>query len=235
MKNTIKVLGIIVLVAIIGFSMAACDDGSKDDNNQSNNNQGNNNQGNNNQSSNPFVGNWSGTANFSGQSAPATINVTATGWTFSCPNAGMNETGTYTRSGNSATLIQSGATFGNATISGNTLTVMITQYQYAGGTGTFTQGNINTNPNTPNQGSNPFVGTWRASEREDGVTYNYTITATDTTFTCIGTGGGETWIIMSGTYTRSGNTATIIDSGEVFTATVSGNTLTIEGMTFTKS
>jgi len=31
MKNTIKVLGIIVLVAIIGFSMMACDDGSTTD------------------------------------------------------------------------------------------------------------------------------------------------------------------------------------------------------------
>jgi hypothetical protein len=32
MKNTIKILGIIALVAIIGFSMAACDDGSTDGN-----------------------------------------------------------------------------------------------------------------------------------------------------------------------------------------------------------
>jgi hypothetical protein len=127
----------IALVALIGFSMAACDDGSKDDNNQgSNSNQGNNfNQGN-----NPFIGNWSGTANFSGQSAPATINVTATGWTFSSPAAGMNESGTYTISGNSATLTQSGVTFGTATLSGSTVTVFITSGYYMGGTGTFTQG-----------------------------------------------------------------------------------------------
>ena len=32
MKNTIKVLGIIALVAVIGFAFIACDDGSKDDN-----------------------------------------------------------------------------------------------------------------------------------------------------------------------------------------------------------
>ena len=31
MKNTIKVLGIIALVAVIGFAFIACDDGSKDD------------------------------------------------------------------------------------------------------------------------------------------------------------------------------------------------------------
>jgi hypothetical protein len=32
MKNLLKLIGIIALVAVIGFSMAACDDGSKDDN-----------------------------------------------------------------------------------------------------------------------------------------------------------------------------------------------------------
>jgi hypothetical protein len=32
MKNTVKLFGIIAFVAVIGFSMAACDDGSKDDN-----------------------------------------------------------------------------------------------------------------------------------------------------------------------------------------------------------
>ena len=32
MKNFAKFLGIIAFVAVIGFSMAACDDGSKDDN-----------------------------------------------------------------------------------------------------------------------------------------------------------------------------------------------------------
>jgi hypothetical protein len=32
MKNFAKSLGIIAMVAVIGFSMAACDDGSKDDN-----------------------------------------------------------------------------------------------------------------------------------------------------------------------------------------------------------
>ena len=32
MKNLAKMVGIIAFVAVIGFSMAACDDGSKDDN-----------------------------------------------------------------------------------------------------------------------------------------------------------------------------------------------------------
>jgi len=36
MKNFAKFLGIAVIVAVIGFSMAACDDGSKDDNGDGN-------------------------------------------------------------------------------------------------------------------------------------------------------------------------------------------------------
>jgi hypothetical protein len=40
MKNTIKVFGIITLVAVIGFGMTACDDGSKDDNDNSGGGQG---------------------------------------------------------------------------------------------------------------------------------------------------------------------------------------------------
>jgi hypothetical protein len=40
MKNTIKLFGIIALVAVIGFSMATCDDGSNGDNNGNENENG---------------------------------------------------------------------------------------------------------------------------------------------------------------------------------------------------
>jgi len=89
--------------------------------------------------SNPFKGNWVGTASLYGFSAPATVTVTDSGWTFKCPNAGMNETGTMTVNGNSATLHQGGTTFGTATVSGNTLSVKITSGPYQNGTGTFTK------------------------------------------------------------------------------------------------
>ena len=90
-------------------------------------------------SSNPFIGNWVGTASIYGYSAPATATVTSSGWTFKCPEAFMNETGTITVNGNSATLHQNNVTFGTATVSGKTLSVMITSGPYQSGTGTFTK------------------------------------------------------------------------------------------------
>jgi hypothetical protein len=89
--------------------------------------------------SNPFVGTWTGTAMLGGDSASATITVTDSGWTFVCADAGMNETGTYTRSGDSATLSQGTTTFGTAAISGNTLAVTVTSGDYRGGSGVFTK------------------------------------------------------------------------------------------------
>jgi hypothetical protein len=143
MKNIFKLFGIIVLVAVIGFTMAACDDGS-------NNNGGNPNPD---PGGNPFVGNWSGTAYLFEDSAPATANVTNSDWTFSCPDAYMYETGTYTRSGNTATLKQGNITFGTASINGSTLTVTITSGEYQGGSGIFTKGG------NPNPGNNTRPGT----------------------------------------------------------------------------
>jgi len=45
MKNTRKLIGIIALIAVIGFSMAACDDSNGDDENGGNNSDGSNNGG----------------------------------------------------------------------------------------------------------------------------------------------------------------------------------------------
>jgi uncharacterized lipoprotein YehR (DUF1307 family) len=90
--------------------------------------------------SNPFKGNWSGTARMSGQTAPATISVTDSSWTFRIPLLGsMSGTGTYTYSGNNATLAQNGVHFGTASVSGGTLTVNITSGAFRGATGTFTK------------------------------------------------------------------------------------------------
>jgi hypothetical protein len=89
--------------------------------------------------SNPFVGTWTGTATIGGESASATITVTDSAWTFACKDAGMNETGTYTRSGDSATLQQGAATFGTAALSGTTLAVAITSGDWVGGSGVFTK------------------------------------------------------------------------------------------------
>jgi hypothetical protein len=134
MKNAFKLFGIIALAVIIGLSMTACDDDSKDNSTTD-------------EGGNPFIGNWSGTAYFTGDSASATANVTNSDWTFSCPDAYMYETGTYTQSGNTATLKQGNVTFGTASINGSTLTVTITSGEYQGGSGIFTKGG---NPNPGN-------------------------------------------------------------------------------------
>jgi hypothetical protein len=120
-KNMFFFMGMLAVLLVLGLALTGCpaeaDEGD----------------------SNPFVGNWSGTASISGQSASATINVTDSAWTFSCPGAAMSESGTYTRSGSTATLTQTGTTFGTAVVSGGTLIVTITSGDYAGGTGTFTK------------------------------------------------------------------------------------------------
>jgi hypothetical protein len=120
MKNKGFFLGLLGVTLALGLLFTACpteDDGG----------------------GNPFEGKWSGTAIFGGESAAATVTAGGDTWTFAVPSIGMNESGTYTYSGNSATLIQSGTSFGTAAVSGSTLTVVITSGDYAGGTGTFTK------------------------------------------------------------------------------------------------
>jgi len=102
MKNLFKLLGIIALVAVIGFSMAACsdDDGGGED-------------------SNPFIGTWRSSNGYVMVFAASTFTITSA--------SGSVESGSYTWSGNSATMtVSSGANFGqtfNVTISGGTTIV----------------------------------------------------------------------------------------------------------------
>jgi hypothetical protein len=90
-------------------------------------------------SGNPFVGNWSGTVSFKGESTSASCSITETTWTFTVPAApDYNGQGTYTRNGNSSSFNIDGIA-GTATVSGNTLTIRITGGDLAGGEGTFTK------------------------------------------------------------------------------------------------
>jgi hypothetical protein len=116
------------LVVSASLTLAGCSTDSDDGNGGTNGNGG---------GDNPFVGVWNGTATLGENSANATVTVTAAGWNIICTVANMNESGTYTRSGNTASLIQSGVVFGTAVISGSTLTVTITTGDYQGGSGTF--------------------------------------------------------------------------------------------------
>ena len=82
---------------------------------------------------NPFVGTWSGTVSGSStvtghvlNKLPATISFTNSNWTFKCPDAEINETGTYDRKTESIAGLNQGSTeVGVAVLSGNTLAVDI--------------------------------------------------------------------------------------------------------------
>ena len=101
MKNTIKLLGIIALVAAIGFGFTAC--GGDDDDGD-----------------NPFVGTWKNT------SEGITLVCTSTNWTWTAD--GDTFTGTYTRKGNDASFMVSGVGVGTATVNGNRMTGTVQGY-----------------------------------------------------------------------------------------------------------
>ena len=110
MKNFFKLLGIIALVAVIGFSIVACDDGVNDDNSGS---------------SNPFIGTWRNTDG--GLQETVTFTDTSYNWQL-MDNSGVLGTasGIYNRNGNVATFsVQSGSNsmIYTATVSGNTLSM----------------------------------------------------------------------------------------------------------------
>ncbi len=96
MKNTIKVLGIIALVAIIGFSMVAC----------------------NQDAGNPFIGTWS--------DGWYTLTCTASTWNVVSESTyWLSGSYTY-NGNSANFIETNGLTFGTATVSGNTMTVAST-------------------------------------------------------------------------------------------------------------
>ena len=104
MKNTIKVFGIIALVAVIGFAMAACKndpDYSPDPNN-------------------PVKGKWEG----DGFKVYCTTNT----WSAEYPSQGGSWSGTYTYTvtsivSTSVSFTDKAGIWGTATVSGDTMTV----------------------------------------------------------------------------------------------------------------
>ena len=99
-----SLFGIITLVVIIGFSMIACESETKTE-------------------TNPFEGTWRGVdLNYDS----VTVMFTPSSWSLTWVDYTGNYSGPYERSGNSATLYDSrNRNIGNASISGNTLTLII--------------------------------------------------------------------------------------------------------------
>jgi len=116
MKNLFKLFGIIAIVAVIGFSMAACgdDDGGGGENNNNNNPGGGNNVN--------VVGTWEGDGYIFQFSEDYTF-IYDKGAGFDAGNSG-----TYTVSGNTITMKQNGTTYRTGTINGNTMTTTASGY-----------------------------------------------------------------------------------------------------------
>jgi hypothetical protein len=99
MKNTIKILGIIAFIAIIGFSMVSCNEDEDDSNSNS-----------------LLIGTW-----IKGE---IELSFMTNGWVASV-NGQIGDIGeSYNYDGKTLVLNQSGETIrGNATISGNKMTI----------------------------------------------------------------------------------------------------------------
>ncbi|MCL2412334.1 MAG: hypothetical protein FWC97_11905 [Treponema sp.] len=98
MKNTIKLFGIIVLIAIIGFSMIACEDDSLRD----------------------TLDGTTWKANFGGSDFVLTFNSPNFTMTWTEDGGTETESGTYSISGNNVSLISGGEVF-IGILSGNNL------------------------------------------------------------------------------------------------------------------
>ena len=152
MKNSFKLFGIFILVIVIGFSMATCDNGTNNTHAhqwsawQSNATQhwkecscgeeygranhigspcsecGYNN-GKNNDGTNPFIGTWEGTIQY-GMPVEEEITFTENRWMLTKSYTFFE--GTYTRNGNTLILEYEGnKNAGSASVAGNTLTISL--------------------------------------------------------------------------------------------------------------
>jgi putative transposon-encoded protein len=118
-KYSAFMAGILGFLLVFGFALTACDSGGDDDSNKTDDSG----------SSNPFLGTWSGREGF-------TLTIGASDWTIK-ENTQEYMKGTYTHSGNSATLTVTHywdeekwvavpePMTGSATVSGSTLTVTL--------------------------------------------------------------------------------------------------------------
>jgi hypothetical protein len=124
-KNRWVFSGVLVLALIFGLALTACDDGGSSYNPYS-----------------PTQGDLSGTWTSSYAGRTVGLIVTSSNWSISIPALGYSDAGTYTMSGNVATLYSAGytASVGSAVLLSSTrLTVVLNSNSIAPGTYTFTR------------------------------------------------------------------------------------------------
>jgi hypothetical protein len=130
MKRRIFGLGVVVAL-IFALALAGCKtDGGGDDDAKGTGTDSD---------SGSVAGTWTGTVTMGEESASATLTLTDSAWTLVCTAIELNENGTYSISGETATFSQGGQAYGTAVLSGSTLTVAVTSGDFAGATGTFTK------------------------------------------------------------------------------------------------
>jgi len=176
-------VGMLVMVLAFGMMVVGCDNPT-------------NNGGSNNGST---IFDPTGTWDFTVNGMATIITITGNSWTFAIPAIGENDTGTFTRSGNTATLFS------------NTL-------QAINGTATMTSATTMTLTLVPPSAiTGVFPGTKRAETIFDPTgTWDFTINGMATIITI--TGNNWTFAIPAigendtGTFTRSGNTATLFSN-----------------------
>jgi len=170
--------------------------------------------------SDPFIGTWTG--KYTNGSSVVLEFSSVTGWKISYGN-GTWQQGSYTYSGNTATLYFYGDNVGSATISGYNLTLKYQNWD----TFTLSKGSSGgTNPgdsNPGNSGSNPFIGTWSGYSGNGQYTNSVIIMEfSDSGFTL--TYESETgWRVVQGTYTYN------LYSGYAYSYSA---TLYTDGLTF---
>jgi len=217
MKNVLKAFGIISMVLIIGFSMAACDDGSD--------------------SSSVGGGGGGGgiggpqTATYTGKSGDATYTLKITenterytaqiGDAYELIFRTKKNTGTVSNvEGGKLTLTPSNdlTLLIIAIISGNNLTSLTGTITWSDNTKSEAPGQLTTGGGNQGSGDNAnIVGTWSG----DGYTFKF---SADYTF--IYDKGSGFDIDNSGTYTVSGNTITMMQGSTIYrTGTINGNTM----------
>jgi hypothetical protein len=173
------------------------------------------------------TGTWAGSFRIGGTNYSGTLTVSSSGWTLSVPSVPYSESGTYTLSGSTATLRAGGYNIGTATVSGNSLTVVLNNDSDFPGTYNLTKSTPGNNDDDDDDDDPPVnvTGTWAGSFRIDGTNYNGTLTVSSTGWTLSVPSASYS---ASGTYTLSGSTATLRAEGSnIGTATVSGNSLTV--------
>jgi hypothetical protein len=177
MKNFFRWLSLIALVATIGFGFIACDDGGSSGD------------------SNPFIGTW--TDSVSGLTITFTSN---TNWVMTYD--GDTFSGTYTYSGNNATLYEPGEPSFTAVIAGNNLTLILED----GTSLTLTRGG-HTHTYSSTWSSNATQH-WHECTAGDGATSNVGNHSGNPCTVCgysSGGGGNATWTeVANSTFDTSG-------------------------------